>query len=268
MGDDNRAARNLMTDQAEPPAAAFDANELARPTLPPLRIHHIMLWTVVTAATLSAIRVYFSANTDGQPFAEEPFGALLIVFFSTLASGAMVVSGLGIYWRKHGYAFNEPGQRLAIDIAVRSLLVALFYSIGLLIERSSSPPSGQVFFVFTSLGFLAVAIFQIFLARPLSQLWKVLFWCKAGFLVSACVLLWVMDQVIRSRVFLDVAPFMILGGYCVLILLQLFGIRQDRKHQRRRHWTHWYGLLAHLAINSAIAIGTALALIAFIASRW
>jgi hypothetical protein len=224
--------------------AATDASEasgLPPRELPPLRIHHIMLWTAATAGMLSVLRLIASLNGGGQPFVGGPLEAAVMVVYSTLVSGCVVISALLWRWSTQRHFIDQPGQRLAIDIALRAIGMLVLFVAALAIQ--------EAVILLLIVGIISIVVIQCAMTAGLAPRWQWVFGTKAALLGGTSLL----QVAIISEVIIVVLVF-ILVGYSFLIVLQLVGIFWDRRLKLTRHWTHWFGLLAHLGINLMSAV--------------
>jgi hypothetical protein len=217
--------------------------------LPPLRIHHIMLWTAVTAVLLTIVRSV-SDFSEGVPFRLNAAGGAMVVVAAAIVSASLTVAGLLWSWHRKGHLINEPGQWLAIDVALRSVLMGAAALIAASLDGSQF--TGPMIYVgVMCLGFLATGVFQIRVGMWFASLWKYVFICKA-----VVLFLYLGTQV--TPMLFGISLYFVLtiplsGSYPILIVLQFAAMRSDRKHCLKRHWTHSVGLLIHLLINFVFA---------------
>jgi hypothetical protein len=84
--------------------------------LPPLRIHHFLIWTALTAAILSGCMTFDRWARNGPPIENRVVIAGLVLAAVALA-GAITVVGAGFHWRKRGIAFPRlPGEWLIVIV--------------------------------------------------------------------------------------------------------------------------------------------------------
>jgi membrane-associated HD superfamily phosphohydrolase len=105
--------------------------------LPPLRIHHFMIWTALTAAIIAGCMTFDRTARNGPPIENRMIIAALMVTAIAVA-GALTISGSAYYWRRHGVSFPQsPGDMLLISMAGAVLaffaVIALLFAIFLLI---------------------------------------------------------------------------------------------------------------------------------------
>ena len=106
--------------------------------LPPLRIHHFMIWTALTAVIIAGCMTFDRTARNGPPIENRMIIAALMVM-AVVVAGVVTISGSAIQWRRQGVAFpNSPGDMLLISmtgavlafVATISLLFAIFFLIG------------------------------------------------------------------------------------------------------------------------------------------
>jgi hypothetical protein len=164
---------------------------------------------------------------------------------------------------------DQPGQWLALDVAVRALLLATWYLAAMFVE-SLRGEVGLIWFFIICIGAIGfgIAIFQIVAAvkqAPRSA-WRYLFVVKSLTLVFLYGMVFLTSPVFSGVPEIVVAiTFLVL--YFLLIALQLYGMYSDRRYKRPRHWTHWTGLVAHLGSNLAIALFGGLTFLAVLFGR-
>ena len=99
----------------------------SRNTLPPLRIHHMMIWMVAVAAVISLYVEVYRAT----PFKFTILVALYFAGTKVLEAVAAATLALGIYWRIKGNSFFTVVGQWLLVINTFSLLISgldyLFY---------------------------------------------------------------------------------------------------------------------------------------------
>jgi hypothetical protein len=198
-----------------------------------------MLWTVITAVALAIVRLFFELIEEDVPWADDRILGLMLVFYTAVWGGAVVVTGLGFTWRSKWLAFfDQPGQWLALEISIRPVLAvtAIFVS------------------PILCLGIGIVLNVYMAVMQPARSPWRVLFVLKAAvFPFWMFVVISLMFE-FYSQLFSVLWFFLVFfSSYALIIILQLAGIRSEFRLGLRRHWTHWYGLLSHLASNLVTA---------------
>jgi hypothetical protein len=233
---------------------AIDAAAKPPGQLPPLRVHHILLWMAVTAAFLAGARLAARPLGEMESLGDAPLAAVGAVVYSILVAGCVVIALLA--WRRRQLgAFDEPGQRLAFDVAIRSVLIALVPLIAALI--------GAAVVIAIAVGVSAIITLQFVFADSLPSPWQYVFYLKAAQLGGAAVM--VLAGQDQNVDLMNFVPLFLVATYIILIVLQLVGIYVDRLQKRPRQWSHWFGLLAHVGLNLLIAV----AIIVFFASlQW
>jgi hypothetical protein len=106
--------------------------------VPPLRIHHLLIWTGLTAAIISGCMTFDRVMRNGPAIKDHLVIAGLVLGAVTLA-GVLTCVGSGLVWRRHGFAFPaSPGEWLLAIIALcivafcgaLALFLAIFFTFG------------------------------------------------------------------------------------------------------------------------------------------
>jgi hypothetical protein len=106
--------------------------------IPPLRIHHFMIWTALTAVIIAGCMTFDRTARNGQPIENQVIIAALMVT-AVVVAGVLTISGSALRWRRQGVAFpNSPGDMLLISmtgavlafVVTFALLFAIFFLIG------------------------------------------------------------------------------------------------------------------------------------------
>jgi hypothetical protein len=212
---------------------------------PPLRIHHILAATTVTAVFLSLAKVVERHDHfGGASFVQTNLG----IAYAIATSLALTGVGFGIYWRRLGVRFfHQPGHWLLIKkalgiwmvIAASYLLVAEPLGI---IWRPNTVISLTNFAVIpASMGISLWAALQI--ADTAS--WRIYF-IVDGFMVIVYFAL----TFLFSQWPLAFGVFS-LAERGILLTLLLSAALADKRSQRTRDWAHWLGVFIYITIYVA-----------------
>lgn len=214
--------------------ASEDVNAAqARPTSPPLRIHHIMAITAVAAVLLAVGQQLRHAKQTGleQLFAST-WGAMYIL--STSISVTLVL--FGFVWRRRGYAFfSLPGHWLLLTHTT-GIAFILAVAITLLGDQHLSMVSLVAYSWGIQLTWLALNLFAAWKISD-SVSWRVYFLAGASILVLGFILR-----------FLFVRYDVLFLVFYLPLLLLLIAIINDRVRGRVRDWPHWVGVVLPFAV--------------------
>jgi hypothetical protein len=216
----------MIDEHATPPPIA---PLTTRPGPPPLRIHHLLLWMTATALFISAVLWFDHGMRNGPPIKNITVNAALTAM-AIAASGALSCGGLGVYWRRRGYAFPvEPGEQLVALVAagivgfVATTILSLV--VFFMVSHTFFP---SVWFMSRFAVLFALAIWCLYGARPRCDTlpWRILFDVFAALLL--------------------VAPYvgesaLVVAAIVVLVLL-VIAAGNDRRRNTRRNWMHWFGV--------------------------
>lgn len=238
--------------QMSPPRASA----ISEP-LPPLRLHHLFVWTAVSAVLL---------GLEVGSFAHLPIARWWIatklpsVFGSALA---LTCCGYGLVWRRRGLPFpSQPGHGLLLLEAITYILV-IAYSL-VWFANAEWQPDGQVnasnlvisFVVWgqriATICWVALALWFAWWVRP-SRRWQVFFALLAlvaghyyfGEYVEAWLiepirnLQWIGPGLAASLHFVKGNLPHTIPGIALIV-----AILRDRRDRIPRHWTHWAGVAA------------------------
>ena len=233
--------------------------------LPPLRIHHFMLWTVVAALMLTVYKT--EVNTNQFSASMHMGGVPSILVYSLCLTGLL----LGLYWKREGHVFfDEPGQKAFIlhgMFAIYSVAAAAFMSYGG--RESDGPPLSRIAMAIAVLGGLIVGlVYLILIFRYSRQFHYLEVWRKFFFAVGILTLLQYALSFLVPIVMMRSAPgnvgsmmFVFLGLPVVTGLIELFywfqAIRHDYREGTPYHWSHWLGAATWPAFR-LIQVGTLL----------
>lgn len=264
-----------MTDELTPAPPDLPPE---RPGPPPLRIHHLFLWTFVLAALLIELKGAVKADV----WQRIPFHELVIfVVQETITSAGATLALLSIYWQKKGYAaFAQPGQWLLILTLYKVLESEFMRAMGWIGSIWSFHPKGILLW---NLGDLPVVVcwilqgiimwavpaaFYFVAARRAADTrpWRVFLVLSAigltvetvsYFIWATCFLVGANPPPYFAFTGSYLAPiashwFSNLVPVIVGVLLLAWAIIDDRVRDRPRYWTHWAG--ASLPIISRVIV--------------
>jgi hypothetical protein len=194
--------------------------------LPPLRIHHFLVWMAVTAMLITGTMWFDRTARNGPPIESRVVVGSLILL-AVAVSGALTGVGWGLYWRGRGYAFpKEPGDWLLTWIAA-TIVCVLAMLIGVFVVFFIEEDWLDAFYFFGGLMLLIVSIrFGILglMKYGDTAAWRVVFAVLAAlpliFLVAGAV-----------------------AAACGVLASLLWAVWNDRRLRLRRHWMHWLGVI-------------------------
>jgi len=236
------ARANLMA-ASESIAEARDA----WPGPPPLRIHHILVATAVTAVLLSAsgaLRQYDEFGV-GQYLTTGPG------IFTTISTGlAATLVGYGFAWRSSGRRFfHQPGHWLLLELA---MMVGMFVLAALdAVVRMAGGGNASVwlpatlFFLLLQLMFVAICLLAAWKAAD-TFAWRLLFLFEAAFILFT--VLW--PVLIGINYYFS-------GYYIVsvaIFFVMIWAALSDWRSRRQRDWPPWVGVVLRLG-NHLVMLG-------------
>ena len=213
---------------------------------PPLRIHHILLGTVVAAVLLSLHESLRKRDALGlSMFFKSAHG----IAYTLVSALNITLLGFGVWWRGRGYAFfHQPGHWL---IVVNSLSMSTF-----LVAASAAfmgwDESQAPFLLWTAwfLGVnLAACAINYWVALRVAD---TLSW-RSIFIVSGSVALFMVFAHLLTLYGAIYSWGYVLCGFLATLLL-IFAMLHDRRSRILRDWPHWSGAGLEL-IMSSVAIG-------------
>lgn len=217
--------------------------------LPPLRIHHLMIITAVTAVLLTIARLLLPLEelvNEAAAVALYPLGMALAY------SVGLACFGLAYYWWRKGLpAFRQPGQWLLIVFpAYVALMLGAWALIQLLMRNPGAAAPFGSFQWFVVAGVLVSVLAGLFYGYGAWQIadtapWRVFFTLKTLAYIVRIVM--VMDGVVlgssltavlsRSVTTIMVVSLLFMATVLAALVVAMIG---DFSH-RRRHWSHWFG---------------------------
>jgi hypothetical protein len=89
--------------------------------LPPLRIHHFLIWTALTAAILGGCMTFDRLARNGRPIQDRVIVAALVLM-AVIVAGVLTIVGSAYFWYEKGTIFpRSPGDILLLSIAGAAL---------------------------------------------------------------------------------------------------------------------------------------------------
>jgi len=205
--------------------------------LPPLRIHHLMIWTALTAAILGGC-MGFGWSGPGWSSIDDPFIVAVLVVFAVVAAGVLTIGASAVEWRRRGIVFpRSPGDMLLVSMA--GGVLGFFAMIGLLFFTVWIIGSGGWF-----------ALCYIIIVGALALLgWSYL--QIAGMLHYSNTWPWrvVFGILLLSPWMIGFFPMAILVAFIASVLCASW---VDWRKSLSRAWTHWCG--ASFAILLGISL--------------
>jgi hypothetical protein len=258
----SNAAAGLHARSMDEPSEPLEPPSEERESLPPLRLHHILTWTTITALLLS-VYGFMSRFGEAAPW------YMMIWLWSFLGGTlAVTVGGFGVYWRKLCYPFpSQPGHGISILWTVAFVIGLLGY---LLIEAARAVAGDQgglgypqwvitladwedYAFKLTSFG---LSLWLAWWIRP-ARRWQVFFVLEAAVSGHRYLAL-----LFRLTLFAPINHLELVGPLLaesirhVLLYLPslipgtalVFALVRDRRDNISRHWSHWAGVIAWCSI--------------------
>jgi hypothetical protein len=232
---DNRPGLFPQIETAAPRRPAF-----ARPSVPPLRIAHVMLFTACSALHLVVQRQWLQAFL---PAGAGPGDAVSIFLTAeALCAGpALATVFLWPAWRARGYPFpTHGGEWLLLIFAGFTMLETVSR---MTLAAGGASREGVVEGMYF-LGLVICCVLMFWLAgspRRLPVRWRVFYLLTAlayGFALVRLVL----------NPWFD-APILVIPGLAILFFLVILDLRASRRFP----WTHWLGVAVFL-LNAVIEV--------------
>ena len=247
---------------------ARDSGDESLASLPPLRIHHFLIWMAVAAVALSVNEI---TNTLQSDFGERQVAleALGFVWHSL----ALCCLGLGIYWYKKGKGFFElPGHGLLVISSVEYVFQLVFTWAAAIHFFNTDPtvgppiPSWPVMTVLI-IGSLTMTGLIIYLNVRFARRFSAFRRWRRYFIASALVVLW--QSLLPVLTGFSLAFFVGRNGASIVILLNLlpqilltvylFVIMMiDLDEGHRFHWSHYAGIVVVIGSTLSTSIGRVL----------
>jgi hypothetical protein len=253
------------------PPLADDHDERPDARLPPLRIHHILVWTACSAFGMTA--VHAMATRFGTSHLRSPANALpliQVVFELTFGIGFgahLLVCFAGMCWRRKGIAFpSQPGHWVAYASAVWQLAILAFGMVVVLANDESSILSdgrGSAIIVMLFLAIGGTGAMLMRAAKAFLRPWAAAL-AISGFsivaLMSAVILSWIAGLISTASAFLLGICFVSMAVACfgivAALVVFLVAVWVDVRQRIPRHWAHWLAVWTLLAQIGALVLVT------------
>jgi hypothetical protein len=214
--------------------ASVDANAAqARPTSPPLRIHHILTITAVAAVLLSVSQTIRHSKRMGM---DELFASSWGAMYTISTAISLTLVAFGFAWRRRGYAFfSLPGHWILL---AETTGIGFFLALAIAILASDTLATAPL--IVYSLGIQLVLFgLNLLAAWKISDSlgWRVYFLGQSLMLVLGFLFRFLL---IRYDV-------LYLAFYMPLLFLLIAAIG-DRARRRVRDWPHWVGVALPFAV--------------------
>ena len=230
---------------------------------PPLRIHHILVATAVTAVFLSFARSLQQPEIGGLfAFISSGMG----VMYAVSSSLALTALGLGLYWRRRGIAFfHQPGHWLLISHAFGVWVVVLAAVFLVMRPAGQSALAADFFGLFFLALNLAMTCIDLIAAWRVgdTRWWRLLFIFKGLMVIGVFAL----SMLVFSLGSLQMFALAHVGVQLFLFFLLVGAATNDRRARRKRDWPHWLGVFLSLAVYTVALVPQLVGLIALVASQ-
>jgi hypothetical protein len=235
---------------------ALQQRNASRPDPPPLRIHHIMACTAVTAVLLTTLRFFVSISPQQQTLAR--YG--IFAFSYVLTAIGLTLTGFSIYWWRKGYAaFSQPGQMLLVPFAGTLVLslASLALAAAMTGYRGAGRPPSWLSFLpmlisFNGLlfGVLFPSAFYGWCAWKIADTWP---W-RGLFVLCALAAILISSLMVVLPFVMSIGPGNIplfigvpqLARGSLLLTAGALAVVTDLTARRKRSWTHWAGVILWL----------------------
>lgn len=249
---------------------------LPRPSPPPLRVHHLLVWMAFSALmlTMSGLpRQFYAAESPVYEVVELVWRAGMAILYAA----ALTLTLLGIGWRWRGLAyFDQPGQwllavnafigvsRLIREAVYRKWFDAVAQPVRLAAggETTEIGPTlpesvGAALFVFEMAVLLGAVGLCLTYARSerLSPNWRRVFYWKAvlAVVVSTSFKVWqhlpFAHRIVSGWFIANVQIWLYAFTPAIALGLLAWAAIDDRRAGRHWHWTHSCGVVVQGALH-------------------
>jgi hypothetical protein len=214
-----------------------------------LRLHHLFVLTAVMAVLLAINgphRDYANANYEPPP-GLRMLWLVVGIAHTILSAAALTALGYGIAWYRRGLRFfDQPGHWLLAEISLTALF-GIVPSIGYrLVGRIDGPKpltmgdsQMEIFIILMGYSVLVLVLGRIALNIYLGKTkcnerhWKSVFYAKA------------------------LASVLFGLGDLIIVVVTIYALRADSRHQVTRDAGHWCGVAIQLALSSLTLLNVA-----------
>jgi hypothetical protein len=236
------AATGRLTADSNDAAAASATNSTFG--VPPLRIHHLIIWMAVTAAVISGCMWFERIFRNGPPIHDQPVIAGLIAT-AICVSAALTCSGFAMSWRRQGHVFPQSPGDFLLSLVTNCVLFFCAGIAGVFVVffvASDDDPLPIYYFVVT---FVAYFAWTRMTARGFARFadtgpWRVAFW----------LLIVLPGVILVVTILANVQPIF---PVAILVACLLWAMFDDVRARKQRSWTHWLGCFTTVALGLALA---------------
>lgn len=219
---------------------------------PPLRIHHILIWTAVVAVFVAVhMTLRRIGSLDGVVFA-------LMDLVDTLPQAlAMGVLMTGLLWRHRGLPFFDEAGHWLLLVLVVHLLQSTLQAILFASRWNASSPGAVDQLLWLGIEGIPPLAIGYMLLGPARRASDTIYWklcCYSAGILALLPLYYFAFQFSARPIAVNYTYAL----WCVRLLAALGALacyvramRNDSRRHRSRHWSHWWGA-ALWAINVAI----------------
>jgi hypothetical protein len=242
------------------PELSFASAPVKSSNLPPLRIHHILVATAVTAVYLSFAQALKQNDIGGFSSFVASGTGLMYAISTPLAVTAV---GFGLYWKLRGIRFfHQPGHWLLVTQAFEVWIILL--AALALINRSAAEGIllgrfvGLFFFVL-DLAVIAIDLWAAWRVADTSW-WRLMFVFKALMILDMFAIQFVLRTSPHLYAYANLATDML------VFALLVSAACADRLSRRQRDWPHWFGVFTSVAVYAVAILPQLFALVALAVS--
>jgi hypothetical protein len=260
---------------AEFPVNEVGGDQIGRLDPPPLRIHHLLLCTVVAAILLTQLH---AMRNSGTRWGNSELDWWLITVSRVVMAAESTLAACCIYWRYKGFnVFSEPGSWLPLLSLVSFGGSLLMGGLSARLGNPSFRPKSIWLWNFSDLPMIAMSLMQ-----PIA-IWgfaAAIYWFAAvrtadtrpwrlflllgaiGFMFhaatnlvgQACQLMQIDTRAYFSGILAYLSPgatiwLLYYGPQVLGTILLAWAMFDDRIKRNRRYWTHWLGCILSLALR-------------------
>ena len=223
-------------------------------SLPPVRIHHFMLWSIVSAVMLTLLK---TADDQGVGTSLMMGGNIPYLLNQSLALCGL---GMGLHWRRRGLRFfHQPGHAAFISYGIASIFLVAWTLLWKFSGSSAMYGAGYSWLgMFLVYGWYAQLLLQaglslffayqfrafrrwqcFFLVQALATLMQIVGYLGVNNLLVGVLRTVSADDLYRSYLIQASIPLVVetITSLCLAIV-----VFRDYRQRVSYHWTHWLGV--------------------------